>query len=57
MSDNQKTDLERTYRPLRMDDLFNEIKPFQNNYSNRNNTHNTIDKNQQEFGNRKRIKP
>ena len=44
-------------RPLRMDDLFDGIKPVQNNYSDRHNTHNTIDKNQQEFGNRKRIKP
>jgi len=40
-------------RPLRMDDLINEIKPIQNNNSNRQN----IEKNQKEFGDRKRIKP
>lgn len=44
-------------RPLRMDDLLDEKKPIQNNNYNRHNTHNNIDKNQQEFGNRKRIKP
>ena len=46
-------------RPLRIDDLFDEVKPVQNNYSNKynRNNHNSIEKNQQEFGNRKRIKP
>ena len=42
-------------RPLRMEDLLDEIKPIRNNYSNY--TDNTIQKNQKEFGNRKRIKP
>jgi hypothetical protein len=44
-------------RPVRFDDLFDEKKPVQNNYSDRHNTQNIIEKNQQEFGNRKRIKP
>lgn len=62
MSENSKTefqnsDIETCYRPLRIDDLFDEIKPVQNNYSNRNNTYNIIEKNQKEFGNKKRIKP
>lgn len=42
-------------RPVRIDDLFDEIKPLRTTYSNHMN--NTIQKNQKEFGNRKRIKP
>jgi len=42
-------------RPVRLDDLFDDIKPLHNNYSNHRDI--TIQKNQKEFGNRKRIKP
>lgn len=45
-------------RPIRIDDLFDEIKPVQNKHSNINHMqNNNIQKNQKEFGNRKRIKP
>jgi hypothetical protein len=45
-------------RPVKLEDLFDEIKPIRANYSKVHHTHsNTIEKNQQEFGNRKRIKP
>lgn len=42
-------------RPLRMEDIFDQVKPIRNNYSNVHD--NNIEKNQKEFGNRKRIKP
>ena len=42
-------------RPIRQADLFDEIKPIHNNYSNHRD--NTVQKNQEHFGNRKRIKP
>jgi hypothetical protein len=42
-------------RPIRKEDLFDEPRNIQYNYSNLQN--HTIEKNQKEFGNRKRIKP
>ena len=42
-------------RPLRIDDLFDDIKPIRNNFS--KHMDNTVQKNQEHFGNRKRIKP
>lgn len=49
-----ETPIESFTRKARLEDFFPETKPTQN--QNQNQTYN-VEKNQQEFGNRKRIKP